>query len=157
MRIKKLKYKPKDNEVEAIYEQEGPNGWDKYALTSGDSPRPEMQKALNALAEDVVKLCEIPNKGSEDVAVTGVTFSYGGDKEVMGACIIAQIRLKNSYQPLNVITPHKASESYSDYEDPMQILDFETVNRLKNVIEEALRYVNGDRAQQNLFAGEKAA
>ena len=37
-------------------------------------------------------------------------------KEVMGANICASMDLKKSNCPLNLNTPHKASESYSDGE-----------------------------------------
>ena len=147
MRIKKVKYDKKEKRVLISYEEKGADGYDNYTLDSEDAPNPSLLKSLSDLASDVLYLCEIQGKQDFQVEVRSISFSYGGDKEVMGATISAGIALERSYCPLNVNTPHKASESYSEHEDPKQLLDESTIIKLKLVQEEAIKFINGDRAQ----------
>lgn len=50
------------------------------------------------------------------------------------------------------ITPHKASDSYSDTPaDPMQLLTDECVNALYVLSNECDLYIGGERAQGQLF------
>lgn len=156
MRIKKVKYDKKEQKVLISYEEKGADGYDNYTLDSEDAPNPSLLKSLADLASDVLYLCEIGGKQNFQVDVRSVSFSYGGEKEVMGATISAGIALERSYCPLNVNTPHKTSESYSEHEDPKQLLDESTIIKLKLVQEEAMKFVSGDRAQLKLDMKDKS-
>lgn len=152
MRFKKIKI-TSDKKISIIYEQQSKNGfYDEYSMTCSEEARPEFYKAMNGLAVFVIDMCELPKEYLERITIRGVSFSYGGDKEVMGATISAGMRLDNSYSGLNLNTPHKASDSYSDNDpDPMQVLDDKCVEALDRLCEEAELYVDGDRAQMQLF------
>lgn len=152
MRIKKAKV-TSDKKIMMIYEKETKNHtWDEYQFTCSDMARPEFYSALQVLAKHVIEMCELPDSYLERIEVRGVSFSYSGPDETMGATISAGMRLDNSYVKLNLNTPHKASDSYSDQDpDPMQVLSTECIDALNKLCEEAELYINGDRAQGKLF------
>lgn len=87
------------------------------------------------------------------ITVHGVSYSYGGETEVMGATIVASMKLEESYQELNIITPHKASAMYcpDTPDDEKQLLTGDCIDRLETLVEECELYIRGDRAQGNLF------
>lgn len=152
IRIKKVKI-TKHNKINIQYEKQNRNTetWDKYSLTCSDEPRPEFRLALERLATHVVEMCELPYEYKQRIIVTGVTFSYGGESETMGATIISQMELENSNTNLNINTPHKTSEFYSETGDPKQLLTYECLEDLENLINEVELYIEGERAQMNLF------
>jgi hypothetical protein len=152
MKILKVKYKKKKKEVHIEYTCDG-DSTDTHTIDSFDAPRPELEQSLKACTVDVLNICELEGKIESDITVTGVAFSYAGGKDDFGACIIGMVRLRHSDGPLNVVTPHKASAPYGEYINENQLLDNKTVIRLKLIQEEAIRYINGDRAQQNLNLG----
>ena len=151
MRIKKVKI-TKYNQVSMVYE-DGPGNFDEYSLTCREKARPEFYETMEALAEHVVDMCELPENYLNRIKVRGVSFSYGGETEVMGAVISASMELKESYQALNLTTPHKASAMYNPTtpDDEMQLLTGDCIEALEALQEECMAYIEGDRAQGNLF------
>ena len=103
-------------------------------------------------------MCEQPESYLDRIKVRGVSFSYGGDMEVMGATISAGMTLLESNCPLNLNTPHKASESYNEGPaDEKQLLSGDCFDRLRTLHTLAERYVRGNRAQGSLFDDTKIA
>lgn len=155
MRIKKIKI-TKTDKINIEYEKfnETANTWDEYSLTCADAPRPELKQALHDLNVHVIDICELPEHYVCRIMVTGVSFSYGGENEVMGATIISQMQLLSSNCNLNLNTPHKASDSYNDeFEaDPDQLLSDDCVDALDLLCDEVELYIKGERAQTTLFA-----
>ncbi|MBT8489701.1 MAG: hypothetical protein KJN62_01495 [Deltaproteobacteria bacterium] len=155
-RIIKVKI-TKEKKIHITYEIENKiASWDEYSFTCLDEAIPEFYCALNMLAYDVIELCELPDEYVERIDVKGVSFSYGGEKEVMGATISACMLLNHSNCPLSLNTPHKPSESYNDItaaED--QILSDITVQRLNDLIKQCKKYIDGERAQTDLFLQNK--
>ena len=151
MRIKKVKI-TKYNQVSMVYE-DGPGNFDEYSLTCREKARPEFYETMEALAEHVIDMCELPENYLNRIKVRGVSFSYGGETEVMGAVISASMELKESYQALNLTTPHKASEMYNPTtpDDEMQLLTGDCIEALEALQKECMAYIKGDRAQGNLF------
>jgi hypothetical protein len=152
MRIKKVKLTT-DKKISIAYEQQSKKGnWDEYSLTCSEEARPEFYSALAALAPHVIEMCELPESYLSRIEVRGVSFSYAGEKEVMGATIIAQMKLHYSNTNLNLNTPHKASDSHSGLPaDEMQLLSASCVKALKALCEEVRVYIRGERAQGRLF------
>lgn len=153
MRIRKVKI-TKEKKITMVYEQKSKKGWwDEYSFTCSEDARPEFYEAMEALAEHVIEMCELPESYLDRIKVRGVSYSYGGEDETMGATISASMKLDNSYQELNLTTPHKASEMYnpSSLEDEMQLLTGDCVDALDVLQEECELYIQGDRAQGNLF------
>jgi hypothetical protein len=153
MRIKKIKI-TSDSRISIAYEKQSKTGlYDDYSFTCSEAPRPELLKTLQALAPHVVEMCELPKSYVDRIIVTGVSFSYGGEQEVMGATIISQMKLNQSNCDLNLNTPHKASDSYTEAPaDEKQLLSDDCISALFNLCEEIEMYINGDRAQVKLFA-----
>ena len=151
MRIKKLKM-TKEGEIKLEYEARNANTkkWDKLTLETNEKPLPSLNTALQNLAPYVKDICELPDGV---IHLTGLSMSYGGDEEVPGAVLVAQRTLKNSYQPMNLTTPHKASGSYNPggVEDPKQVMPDNMMRDINVVLTECERYIKGERAQGDLF------
>lgn len=151
-RICKIKIS-KENRVEINYQQKSQSGeWNDYSMSCVEKGEPGLYTSLDELRQDVIEMCEQPDHYIDRITVKSVSFSYGGEKEVMGATISAAMTLLHSNCPLNMNTPHKASESYNDYEaDVNQLLSGDCVERLWALQKAAERYVDGVRAQGSLF------
>jgi hypothetical protein len=156
MRFKKIKYDK--GKIRLEYEVKNKNGgWDEFSLACADEPKPEFQETLQALKEDVIEMCELPEDYLSRIRVTGVSFSYGGDDEIMGATVISQMILHHSNVALNLNTPHKPSAPYSESGDETQLLSDNCIDHLGCLEREAKEYIQGIRVQGNLFnlkAGE---
>jgi hypothetical protein len=157
MRIRKVKI-TKYNQVFIMY-GDGPGNFDEYSLTCREKARPEFYQALEDLREHVIEMCELPDSYLDRISVRGVSYSYGGEEDVMGATISASMRLDNSYQALNINTPHKASAMYNPDtpDDEMQLLSEDCIEVLSELQYECEKYIKGDRAQGSLFAEGEAA
>lgn len=125
--------------------------WDQYTMTCSDEPLPAFKEALADLNQDLLEMCELPDNYLTRIVVTGVSFSYGGEKEVMGATVTGQVHLNKSNVALNLNTPHKIEEFYADDGDPKQLLTEDCVERLKELTTQAEAYIDGERAQGELF------
>ena len=160
MRIKKVKV-TKENKIMMVYEVRNQKGifTDEYSFTCSEEARPEFYAALKDLAQDVLDMCELPADYIDRIRVRGVSFSYGGENDTLGATISASMELKNSYPDLNINTPHKAAEMYcpDTPEDEKQLLNEDCVERLETLIEECKTYIKGDRAQGTLFKQDDVA
>jgi hypothetical protein len=156
MRVKKVKIN-KYSQISMVYTQ-GPYNQDEYSFTCSEKARPEFYEAMKAMAEHVIEMCELPESYLDRITVRGVSYSYGGENETMGATISAAMRLDNSYQALNINTPHKASEMYcpDTPDDDMQLLSSECVDALEALLFECEKYIKGDREQGSLFANTEA-
>jgi len=75
----------------------------------------------------------------------------------MGAVISASMKLEESYQALNLVTPHKAAEMYcpDTPDDEKQLLSGDCVEALLELKTECEKYIQGDRAQGSLFPTEQ--
>lgn len=147
-RVKKIKFTDQMKKVRCEYEKKNSKGsWDEFSILSSDEPEPELMQSFVALREDVLKICEIEDE-LDRIIVTGVSFSYSGENDSMGATIIARKKLLKANAPLNLITPHLKDD---DEADPLQQLDLDTVKRLRTVESSALRFIDGKRAQQSIF------
>lgn len=152
--MKKVKV-TKEGKIFLIWEREIQSGnYDEYSMQCSDQARPEFYNAMTALNKHVVDMCELPDSYLDRITTKSVSFSYGGDEQVMGATISASMKLENSPAGLNLNTPHKACDSYNPeqpVEDPALLLSEKCVDDLDTLMDEAELYINGDRAQMNLF------
>jgi len=124
VRFKKIKT-TKEGKTHLEYEVDNAKGGkDEVSFTCADEARLEFRTALSDLAKDVLEMCELPEDYLNRIVVTGVSFSYGGEAEVMGCTLIGQLKLLKSNVNLNLITPHKIEEFYSENGgDEAQLLD----------------------------------
>lgn len=156
MRIRKVKI-TKYNQIHMVYDA-GPGNGDEYQFTCRDKARPEFYSALEAMAEHVIEMCELPDRYLDRITVRGVSYSYGGENDTMGATISAAMELEESYQPLNLVTPHKASSMYNPDtpDDDRQLLTGDCIAALETLRDECELYIKGERAQGSLFPVEGA-
>jgi hypothetical protein len=151
MRFKKIKM-TKEGKIQMEYEiknQKG--GMDEFSFSCAEEPKSSFVVALSDLRQDVLGMCELPDDYLDRIRVSGISFSYGGENETMGAVIIASMILHQSNTSLNLNTPHKIEEFYGETGDKLQLLNEPCVGRIKTLIFEAGDYVKGIRAQRNLF------
>ena len=151
-RIRKVKL-TKEDKIMIVFEQAAGDQWDEYSLTCSEKALPSFYAAIQALAPHVIEMCELPQDYAERIIIRGVSVSYGGEAEVMGATITAQMALMKSNCPLSLNTPHKASDSYSGGDaDLNQLLSRDCIMALRTLYAECDRYIDGERAQGKLFA-----
>jgi len=152
MRFLKIKAMCEDGKDKVYLEWEVPNGsdFDHFMLKSNDKPAPEFHEALQALAQDMVEMCELSDDDKDRVMVRSVSLNYGGEKQVMGATISGFKKLMKSNAPLNLNTPNKAEDFYAETGDPKQLLDPQCVERLRHLIDCAEDFRAGVRAQVSM-------
>lgn len=150
MRFNKIKVS-KDGRYRFEYEvtkNDGEN--DEFTYSSKDKARPEFPATLDKLKPFVREICELPASYESKIQVRGVSFSYGGDSEVMGATITSVMTLEKSTAPLILNTPHKTEAFYSEHGDDRQLLPEGCVEVLNDLCDEAELYIKGERAQGRL-------
>lgn len=153
----KIKYSAKESKTTLSWRETTKNGFDEHSLVCCDLPRPELVEALDKLRTHVAEILELPAQYLADASVTSVSLSYSGDDGVMGATITTLKPLANSNAPFVLNTPHKTAEPISAGGDPSICLSFEAVAAIKVLCAEADLYVNGDRAQGDLWASRQEA
>lgn len=143
MRFTKIKFD--GQKVRLEYEVTRPRGGDpdEFAYASNDRPRPEFVAALQALVVDVCSICEFPASEAPKFTVRGVSLGYTDD--VLGACITALRALMTADTPLCINSPFLPETPRSS--DPSGYrLPVGTVRRLRGLLTEAERYLEGERA-----------
>jgi hypothetical protein len=100
-----------------------------------------------------VTICEISPDYVEALKVIGVIFTY--DEDQWGAVITAIKTLKKSNSPFIIHTPWKPAVPSAGGEAISKCLPNITVKLLEDLQECAKEYINGERAQQELFADRK--
>lgn len=129
---------------------------DELSLLCAAPAKQSFYDALESLVPFVAEICEQPQTWAQSVEVRGVSFSYGGENEVMGATISALKTLEKSNSPLVINTPHKSSEPYNEGGDETICLSDEATAALYHLQRETQLYLDGHRAQLSLeFEGDK--
>ena len=152
MRIQKVKV-TKSGEVSIDWSVKAKaERWDEFSIRrSGDEPAPEFGKAMQALVEDVLLICELPDSCEAGMKVSGLSISWNEETGIWGAVITAQRSLATANSPLILNTPHLPSEPYSQQPgDTNPVLMGVTITRIETVMEEAEKYVKGHRRQMEL-------
>lgn len=119
------------------------NYFDEYVLTCVDKPRPELEDALASLVPYVLDLLELPTSYSRGLTVKGVTLTEPDDGEgESGAVLVAQKALSGlDGKLLSLCTPHVTRE----------LAEGRLFDALDTVEQEAMLYLDGERAQRRLF------
>lgn len=155
MRLRKIKHKAGKTEIHWTTTVEDTGDETKSELTSFDDPEPEFVTAMEALAADVLEICELPDDYTIGMDVTGLSLSYTDDDR-MGATITALKGLEEANSPLVINTPHLPE---IDFDDPNPQMTPGMERRVDDLIERAKRFIGGKRAQKDMFdpANEEAA
>ena len=127
---------------------------DEHILRSNETPRPEFIEAMLGLRQAIVVEAELPEEMIEQITPRGVSLKTYADGR-MGAVISGTRALENSNSPLVLNTPLKADEGANET-DPTPLLSDVTREAVDEVVREAVKYIQGERAQQELLLEEKA-
>jgi len=122
---------------------------DKMSLTSQQEPRPEFHKALKSLKKDLIKFCEVESLDSKLIEVTGVSFKFTGEFDIMNVVISGIKKHRNSGGVLALNTPLKAAQKSDDA--AADVLDEKSLVNIKKLIKEAEEYTKGTKLQQSLL------
>ena len=147
----------KDSKVHIEYKvprtTESGQDFDQFTLDCVDKPLPALELAMLNLRKHVLDICEMPVDDTEvmKVKVRGVSFSYSGDDDVMGATITASKILARSNAPLMINTPHKFDQPHNENQGTEMLLSDDCVNVLVELLEQAEKYLDGERAQIEMF------
>lgn len=128
---------------------------DEFAVSCGALALPSFYTALDGLKKHVVEICEFAHDYSKGMTIGGVSFSWTND--VMGVVISATRSLKATNSPFSFNTPHSTAEPYSEGGDETVLLSSTCCVALDLVMGEAIKYLDGKRAQGELFGDEKGA
>jgi hypothetical protein len=147
-RFTKIKYDGSKVRIEYEVTREPGKDPDEYTVFSADAPMPSFIDAMNALAQDVIAVCELPADQIDKLKIRGVSLTHTND--ILDACITALKVVKTANAPLVLNTPHLPAEGYSDNPDE-PVMPSWMGARLEAVSDEAQRYIDGERAQASLF------
>lgn len=119
-------------------------------ISSDQAPLPEFQKAFEALGLAMVQVMELPKKYIDSHKLVGVTIGYEKDDGRLTVLCMIWAQLPKFATPAKFKSPHMrehvAGSSSGDAFMPISMSD-----QLKELISEARRYVEGERAQGTLL------
>lgn len=148
MKINRVKYNGKTVEIDHETDKTSAE------MTYHDRPLPEFIEAIEELAPLIATICEFPaaywqdENGESKIEPTGFTIT--DKQEVRCVTFTAKRKVIDSHSPLNIATPirymeHPQTEGTisTPFTDKQRAL-------VERAIEEAKRYVKGERAQGTL-------
>jgi hypothetical protein len=104
---------------------------------------------MDSLGPHVKTICEVGTAWDDKkITVSGISVSSTGG--IMGAVITAQVKLDSSQSPLNINTPHKPEEPYSEGGSDEYCLHPNAIRAIQYLLSEAKGYLDGKRAQQSI-------
>jgi hypothetical protein len=102
LKFKKIKL-TREGKVQIEYEERNAKGtMDEYSFSCSDEPKASFREAMNDLAQDVIEICELSEDYLNRIRISGISLSWGGENETMGAVIIASMMLEKSNGNLNL-------------------------------------------------------
>lgn len=119
--------------------------WERHELESEDRPRGMFQEALDALAEDVVRILELPEAFLEKLTVTTVSFSYGTNDQ-MGVVISGVVEVEAGKYAVN--TPRirdKSADLLGETETGAGWMNADMSGRIRELTDQAHSYASGQR------------
>jgi hypothetical protein len=144
MRFTKIKYDGK--QVELAWSEKKKSTEIIHTLSSKEQPDKELPEALNAFAEFVERLCEVPKAWMRTVKVTSISVNVEEKDGRLGLVITSQKKIADANSPLVINTPHLRQAIKLGEEGPGFFL---------YAMEEAID--RADRAAQGFAAGKRAA
>jgi hypothetical protein len=153
MTITKIKYNGKKVQINYEKPVAGDREPDEYSLSCSEAPRPEFVAALGDLVPFAREVCELLPDDPARWRVRGVSLSYAGEEDTMGACLCCERHLFQSNVALYFNTPIKIEEYYTggrEKGDSKQLMPEDMVTAVHTLIREAEAYINGQRAQTRI-------
>ena len=125
------------------WETKGENGWECQTIKSKDTPRPELYNVMRAMGLHALKMCELEHKQaalSTNWQADEVTIKYSNDI------------VPSHYVEIKASIPINGGYIFK-FKTPAWLITNDD-NKLQTDIDlltdEAMRYINGDRAQGTL-------
>lgn len=144
MEIHKIKFL-KDGKIRIVYDQNG----DEFDTKFKDHPLESFPAAMAALIPPALDLLELPLAYDHNMTASGISFS--DTDGIMGAVVTLQKTLVGAHSPLVLNTPHLAEEPYGESGDASCLLPEKLVDALQECIDEAGRYIRGERSQLDML------
>jgi hypothetical protein len=126
-------------------EQSGEEDIRRIELESRAEPRPEFHEAMGGLILPALEMLEAPFAWRAAATISGVSITHEEERG-MGAVVTLLVPLECAPSPLVLNTPYLTSGGDGC------VLPDDLRDAILRVIDEALRYLDGDRAQGDLFA-----
>ena len=120
-------------------------GEDEFDLTSRDNPLPSFAKALDALAPVVCAICGLPDGYKEGLTANGAYISAVAGVDAV--TLVASKQLPDNNRPFNISTPLRLMSAPETEGAANPPLLEKQISAIQEVLDEAKRYVKGDRAQ----------
>lgn len=153
--ISKIKFK-EGQIVIVVREGDAASTERETTIKSWEDPHEDLRKAVSDLEVHVRDILELPATWAEgSVKITGVSFSKSEDTGVVGAVMTAQAGIEASDAPFTFNTPHLPFAQYSPTGNSPTMPN-RAIEALEKVQEEALAFLNGKRAQMDMFSGQAA-
>jgi hypothetical protein len=141
-RFKKIKWDQKD--ITLLWTTESGSETHDHELTSKAAPHEDLNTALQALASDVLNVCEL-DAAIEDLRVQSVSLSFSEKSGLRGAVVTALKPVAIANSPVVLNTPHLTE----DGEDPKAVMPASMWRRVLKLEDEAQAYLDGKRAPQD--------
>lgn len=124
---------------------------ESFYMESGEKAAPEFYDAFQTLSAHVAAImCFIGDVMKDRIIPNEVAFSYD-DLGLMTAKIGFNLYIQVTDEYVSISTPaRKEALKATDDNDPKFLAD-STLNALQDVIDEAEKYIDGERAQGDLF------
>lgn len=132
-------------------EQSGEEDIRRIELESRAEPRPEFHEAMGGLISPAMTMIEAPGAWLTAATISGVSITHE-DEGGIGAVVTILVPLECAPSPLVINTPYLTSVDNGSGA-PRLLLPPALQQAVERVIDEAERYLGGDRAQGDLFAG----
>ena len=119
-----------------------------HSLECADAPLPSFVAAIHALAPLILEVVHLPAEYGDHLTPTGLTLT--DKQEAKLVTLTGKKELPDAHAPFNIATPLRFMahpETEGSYSPPLTDAQVALVNE---VLEEAKRYVKGERAQGQL-------
>ncbi len=129
-----------------VIDWETPEG--TFGLKLKDNPLPEFRKAVEDLSSLVLEILHLPTDYGAGLIPTGITITDKQDSQLV--TIVAKKELTDCNSPFNIATPLRFLDLPKEEGSYSPPLNAKQVALVEAVINEAKRYVKGERAQGQL-------
>lgn len=153
MSIKLTKVKHTDEKVTIGYQQTGDGLHSTGEVVGEQAPPPEFEAAIKGLGAFVPQICAPvlnPGEFKKSAIVTGINISYKNDRPIY--VITAKVPVRGANGPLNIATPPLMEPEEDSGEHAYRA---DLFKQLHEVVRQAELYLDGQRAQVDLFPGQE--
>ncbi len=150
----KFKFLPEEKIFCSFQIKRSEDQYDQYNFTTVDKPAPALLNHVMLFRKHVLSLCELPETEDEirKLGIKSFSFSWSGEKHIMGCTVSATRILSGSNSPLVLNTPFKIEDFHADNGDAKQLLPRNMVNDIYELMLHINSFIDGEREQLDLFS-----